>query len=106
MGKEKVKLDHFLNEDYDLAIAEYTAMLEIDANCLEALKWRARAYHCIGNLEKEFEDWETISRIDPDFALEEMPEIAEWLVSWFKTEIRGEIIKRVGWDSKSQGLPF
>jgi tetratricopeptide (TPR) repeat protein len=91
-----------LDEDYDLAIADYTAMLEIDANCLEALKWRARAYRCNENWEKTIEDWQTLLRINPDFAVEEMLEIVEWL----EMQNRFEMLKRGDWDVKSQGLPF
>jgi len=69
--------EHFLDEDYDLAIVDYISILKIDANCLEARLSLAQAYRCIEDWEKTIAEWETLLQINPEFALKQ-PEIAEW----------------------------
>lgn len=67
--------EHFIKEDYDKAIADYTAVLEKNADCLEARIWRARAYLC---KSIKYDD-EYFSKAIAELKLA-VPEIVEWCI--------------------------
>lgn len=69
--------EHFINEYYNLAIADYTSILKINANCLEARSSLAQAYLCIGDWDRAFAEMDTLMKVNPEFALKQ-PEIIEW----------------------------
>jgi len=60
--------------DYDKAIADYTAVLEIDANYKEARTYLAYAYYKNGNNEEAITQWKKALQSEPSIALKYMPD--------------------------------
>jgi len=60
--------------NYDKAIADYTAVLEINANYKEARTYLAYAYYKNGNNEEAVKQWKKALQSEPSIALKYMPD--------------------------------
>jgi tetratricopeptide (TPR) repeat protein len=66
-------------KDYDMAVADFSYAIKLDANSAEAFSYRGAAWNALGNNEKALADFNQAIRLKPDFEIAYINRGSYWL---------------------------